>query len=61
MAVETKYKVFKDARHISTTGEVVSSNSGNHASFDTLLEAEQFLEASGSVGEYRITPITVKS
>lgn len=60
MAVETKYKIFKDANPISITGERSPANSDDHVSFDTFLEAEQFLEVSGSVGEYRIIPITVK-
>lgn len=61
MAIETKYKIFKDARYISITGEITSTNNNDHASFDTFSEAEQFLEVSGSVGEYRILPITTKS
>jgi len=61
MAVETKYVIVQNGKFLSPSGERTLARLNEYVSFSTFEGAEQFLEVSGSVGEYRITPITVKS
>lgn len=61
MAVETKYIIYQNGKYLSSTGQRTLVSRDEYISFSSFLEAEQFLEVSGSVGEYRIIPITTKS
>lgn len=60
MAVETIYKPTFQGSFLTTSGDK-TDNVSEAVEFDSLSEANDFVEASGSVGEYHIRTYTIKS
>jgi len=54
MAIQTQYRLYLDGWALGTDGDI-SRDQTQVAVFDTLELAEQFLEASGSAGNYTVT------